>query len=1534
MMRRSPDKEAPSPSPPPPAPSRSSLRTSQGHITPEGGQQPRKRVSILRPQKTSLSGSGAPRPPPRRLVSSQERRSPRETTPTPTEIRSPTSPEKRRTPSSSRLTVTGDGAGRAGAVSPRKVRMRDEGLPSTSPRTSPSSNSHQMQDSSTQADAQNTTNGGSSNGNAETNNLHHGSSNGARNNRLLGCVGDEETVEVVPGLPGLPMEMVALNAEMDKQVVDPSQLPHLANLADSEDVNVKARATSPDGRFLKFEEEIGRGSFKTVYKGLDISTGVAVAWCELQERLSRAERQRFKEEAEMLKGLQHPNIVRFFDSWEDTTSNKRKIVVLITELMTSGTLKTYLRRFKKINIKVLKSWCRQILKGLLFLHSRQPPIIHRDLKCDNIFITGTTGSVKIGDLGLATLKNRSFAKSVIGTPEFMAPEMYEEHYDEAVDVYAFGMCMLEMATSEYPYAECSGPAQIYKKVTNGTRPQCFDKVESPELKDIIGQCIRLNREERPTIKELLHMDFFQDDLGIKVEFCDREKSLGSTDSKLDMRLRILDPKKRKDKHKENEAIQFDFDMNIDTADEVAKAMSTLTGIIGEEDIRLVSMLIRNQVASMIRDRQHFQARPPIHSTIQPVTTNNLTSTGVTAATGGASHEVEGHAATLTTLPSQQQQGVPIAAQADLASQSAAPTMTNVQQLLPHQVDENKLVETVCAQGIAAPVVHQLPIRECVPVATPLNEVSMQLAVDPSAHANGIIPASQPMTLPIGSVISQPLPPLPIAAPAQGVVQAQSIMTQQTISKIQQNSNLTAQEQHDEEAFMAMPELPGGVPVPTPNVQHAQEQMGTMARQQNVFLSLQLHDDSCIDSASENSDLPEHDRPRRKSKRKRNPETGHDEVEDRTPFLKVISLEGNIVEVLFDAPNLKLVTFKFDFTEYDSSIDIANNLVIEKHLAVEHLDSFAQQLDDIIIQLKENPTKIPISKEQEFEPDEPEVSESEVAEGSNLASPQRRDRERSALPVCCSQQASRLGSPDRSKIDSAVVTADSTRDVSESHATPNPSGCTLDRSSIPTSELASLAATPAVPAQHATAPTAPLAQILSDTARNHLQLKLAELKLAETNNQQQAVLPQEAVAGGQEHLSVEHVLQDTPPNGLDVRGVPAGARDTLQATVPPEKVHPVTPAIPAVDNQSTTASGQGSKAKEKTTGIELQQGLQAIFHPQTQPSSPPNEPVAPLTLPLNQVSQINQAVNQLASSGGIPGVGHQLPPAPLEPGPPADNGLRQASEETLVAAPAAGVSVDTPATVPELSPAQEEPKKVSRFQVTKVAEESGSTVEPALSTVSLLSEPLTGPACHGQQLQAVTGQGVGGGGGVGLAGAGTGTVASVDVPGKISRFMVSRVEDNQLIDSALDKTSVYTTENSVNCQQHSLYSLVDHCEALPSAEQNPALSPAQRLAYLFSRQRREQETLQQRHKQELAELVAALNPDLATLSALTVAATTALGGLKRSLSTPNLTVRSQTDLLVYGHEHCHERGLNGHFDVTLQTVEDSLQRRQLAHTNDE
>jgi serine/threonine protein kinase len=385
------------------------------------------------------------------------------------------------------------------------------------------------------------------------------------------------------------------NAENSGDIEKPLVVDLNRPKEDDDDV-YRPIAVSPDGRFFKYEEEIGRGSFKTVYRGLDTQTGVAVAWCELQEKkLNKAERQRFREEAEMLKKLQHPNIVRFYNYWE-TPGNKKKNIVLVTELMLSGTLKTYLRRFKKINPRVLKSWCRQILKGLAFLHSRSPPIIHRDLKCDNIFITGTTGLVKIGDLGLATLKNRSFAKSVIGTPEFMAPEMYEEHYDEGVDVYAFGMCMLEMATSEYPYSECTGPAQIYKKVISGVKPASFEKVQNPEVKDVIESCIRPRKEDRPKVKDLLTHAFFEEDFGLKVEV------VSQADNKVVFRLRVIDPKKRTHKHKENEAIQFEFDLETDRIDTISEEMAK-SGIIFEEDAKTVAQLLKAQIALINKERE-------------------------------------------------------------------------------------------------------------------------------------------------------------------------------------------------------------------------------------------------------------------------------------------------------------------------------------------------------------------------------------------------------------------------------------------------------------------------------------------------------------------------------------------------------------------------------------------------------------------------------------------------------------------------------------------------------------------------------------------------------------------------------------------------------------------------------------------------------------------------------------------------------------------------------------------------------------------
>ena len=81
----------------------------------------------------------------------------------------------------------------------------------------------------------------------------------------------------------------------------------------------------------------------------------------------------------------------------------------------------------------------------------------------------------------------------------MAPELYEECYDTGVDIYAFGMCVLEMVTLERPYKECANPAQIYNKVMQGIRPQALERIEDEELKDFIMTCLS-RAEKRPTAR--------------------------------------------------------------------------------------------------------------------------------------------------------------------------------------------------------------------------------------------------------------------------------------------------------------------------------------------------------------------------------------------------------------------------------------------------------------------------------------------------------------------------------------------------------------------------------------------------------------------------------------------------------------------------------------------------------------------------------------------------------------------------------------------------------------------------------------------------------------------------------------------------------------------------------------------------------------------------------------------------------------------------------------------------------------------------
>ncbi|KAH6821683.1 with no lysine kinase 1 [Perilla frutescens var. hirtella] len=274
---------------------------------------------------------------------------------------------------------------------------------------------------------------------------------------------------------------------------------------DSEFVEV-----DPTGRYGRYNEVLGKGSSKTVYRAFDEYEGIEVAWnqVKLYDFLQSPEDlERLYCEIHLLKTLKHSNIMKFYTSWVDTANRN---INFVTEMFTSGTLRQYRLKHKRTNIRAIKHWCRQILQGLLYLHSHDPPVIHRDLKCDNIFINGNQGEVKIGDLGLAAILRKSHAAHCVGTPEFMAPEVYEEEYNELVDIYSFGMCILEMVTFEYPYSECTHPAQIYKKVTSGKKPDSLYKVHDPEVRRFVEKCLA-TVSDRLSAWELLNDPFLQID---------------------------------------------------------------------------------------------------------------------------------------------------------------------------------------------------------------------------------------------------------------------------------------------------------------------------------------------------------------------------------------------------------------------------------------------------------------------------------------------------------------------------------------------------------------------------------------------------------------------------------------------------------------------------------------------------------------------------------------------------------------------------------------------------------------------------------------------------------------------------------------------------------------------------------------------------------------------------------------------------------------------------------------------------------------
>ncbi|XP_038904015.1 serine/threonine-protein kinase CTR1-like [Benincasa hispida] len=251
---------------------------------------------------------------------------------------------------------------------------------------------------------------------------------------------------------------------------------------------------------LVLKERIGAGSFGTVHRADWHGSEVAVKI--LTEQDFHPERvNEFLREVAIMKSLRHPNIVLFMGA-----VTKPPNLSIVTEYLSRGSLYRLLHKsgVKDIDETRRINMAFDVAKGMNYLHRRDPPIVHRDLKSPNLLVDKKY-TVKVCDFGLSRLKARTFlsSKSAAGTPEWMAPEVLrDEPSNEKSDVYSFGVILWELATLQQPWCNLN-PAQVVAAVGFKSKRLDIPRDVNPKLASLIVACWADEPWKRPSFSSIM-----------------------------------------------------------------------------------------------------------------------------------------------------------------------------------------------------------------------------------------------------------------------------------------------------------------------------------------------------------------------------------------------------------------------------------------------------------------------------------------------------------------------------------------------------------------------------------------------------------------------------------------------------------------------------------------------------------------------------------------------------------------------------------------------------------------------------------------------------------------------------------------------------------------------------------------------------------------------------------------------------------------------------------------------------------------------
>ena len=267
----------------------------------------------------------------------------------------------------------------------------------------------------------------------------------------------------------------------------------------------KKKETEVGNKLSDFEiiKELGKGSYGTVYtvKSLLNSNIYVMKKMEINHLKHRQQQECYRE-VSILKKVSHRNIIKYYSSFLEN-----EILYIIMEYAELGDLYSLIKHYKKHSkyFEEIDLWkiSSEILSGLEYLHSQK--IIHRDIKCLNLFITKDR-HIKIGDLGVSTITSGidNLHYTRVGTPLYISPELVKQKpYDYKTDIWSFGCSLYHLASLEPPFTG-GNLIVLGNNIVKGV-PKSLPYQYSNELRAFIDKMLEKNPENRPSAKEALEM---------------------------------------------------------------------------------------------------------------------------------------------------------------------------------------------------------------------------------------------------------------------------------------------------------------------------------------------------------------------------------------------------------------------------------------------------------------------------------------------------------------------------------------------------------------------------------------------------------------------------------------------------------------------------------------------------------------------------------------------------------------------------------------------------------------------------------------------------------------------------------------------------------------------------------------------------------------------------------------------------------------------------------------------------------------------